>query len=69
MNETSPSGSGANTPSGGNGAGRARDSETLAQHAGLMQRVQDAVGGNEGRIAAFRFAGASFTFSFKTSSS
>ncbi|GAA6063910.1 hypothetical protein JCM10212_003016 [Sporobolomyces blumeae] len=51
----SPSGSGANTPNGSTG-GSVRDPETLARHAGLMKKVQDAVGNNEGRIAAFRFA-------------
>ncbi|GAA5949159.1 hypothetical protein JCM3765_003309 [Sporobolomyces pararoseus] len=58
LTSESTNSSGRNTPSqGANGNGNgARDSETLAQHAGLMKRVQEAVGGNEGRIAAFRFA-------------
>ncbi|GAA5912473.1 E3 ubiquitin-protein ligase HEL2 [Sporobolomyces salmoneus] len=55
LTTTSENNSGTSTPSNA-GARGGGDSETLAQHAGLMKRVQDAVGGNEGRIAAFRFA-------------
>ncbi|GAA6025087.1 hypothetical protein JCM11491_004775 [Sporobolomyces phaffii] len=55
-NESSPNGSGANTPSRNAGVSSVRDLDTVARHADLMQRVQDAVGGNEGRISAFRFA-------------
>ncbi|GAA5935594.1 E3 ubiquitin-protein ligase HEL2 [Sporobolomyces koalae] len=55
-NGNSQGGSGSRTPIETTGNNGDRDPETLAQHADLMKRVHEAVGGNEGRIAAFRFA-------------
>ncbi|GAA5921847.1 hypothetical protein JCM1841_005564 [Sporobolomyces salmonicolor] len=52
--QPSPPGSGASTPMGSGGEGR--DPQTLERHAQLLRRVQEIVGGNEGRVAAFRFA-------------
>ncbi|CEQ40879.1 SPOSA6832_02548, partial [Sporobolomyces salmonicolor] len=58
--QPSPPGSGASTPMGSGGEGR--DPQTLERHAQLLRRVQEIVGGNEGRVAAFRFAGKSSAF-------
>lgn len=47
---STPSRSGANTPTG------EHDSATLERHAALIRRVQEAANGNEGKVAGFKFA-------------
>ncbi|GAA5842202.1 hypothetical protein JCM11251_000127 [Rhodosporidiobolus azoricus] len=53
--DPTPPSSGATTPRTG-AAGEQTDAATVEKHAQLMRRVQEAVRGNEGRVAAFKIA-------------
>lgn len=62
--DPSPSTSGANTPRSGAGAGGATppSGDTVQRHAELLERVREAVRGNEGKVAGFKIAGSSPPF-------
>ncbi|GAA5886958.1 hypothetical protein JCM6882_009398 [Rhodosporidiobolus microsporus] len=55
--DPSPPSSGATTPrNGATGGGEQPDAATVERHAQLMRKVQEAVRGNEGRVAGFKIA-------------
>ncbi|GAA6009366.1 hypothetical protein JCM10207_003750 [Rhodosporidiobolus poonsookiae] len=54
--DPSPPASGATTPRSASASGSEADAATVERHAALMRRVQEAVRGNEGRVAGFKIA-------------